>query len=215
MIHVISLGGSAVFGDRFDLFFLKELKALIKKSKDIFHIVVGGGKIARDYQWVGKKFNISDNPLDQIGIKATELNAELVSHIFDAGTVIKTPEKPGKERVNIYSGWKPGASTDYVSVVVAKKLNIDKIINITSVGYLYDKEPSKKDAKKIIKISKKEVMEKFKKKWSPGLKFPFDPKAIKESNGIDILIIGKSIKNIDNILKSKQFKGTTLFDSKV
>ena len=211
MIHVISLGRSIGFGERIDYWFLKKFVGIVKRSKDEFHIVVGGGKLARDYQRAGKNLSMNDIELDLVGIAATKINAEFIRNMIKAKEVITNPEKPGKQRINIYAGWKPGFSTDYVSVVVAKKLGVKKVINITRVGYLFDKNPAKEGAKRIKSISKKEMMRRFRNKWSPGLKFPFDPKAVRESKDIDIVIIGKSTDNIKKVLKGKEFKGTLIY----
>ncbi len=211
MKHVISLGGSVLISNGFDIGFLKGFTALIKRSKDEFHIIIGGGKIARDYQKIGKKMGLNNRRLDEIGISATKLNAELMKHILGAKKVIENPEKPGKSRTNVYCGWKPGFSTDYVSIVVAKKLGVKRMINITKVGFVYNKEPSKKNAKKLKRISKKQML-KMCNKWEPGLKFPFDPKALRESKGIEIIVVGRNIENLKRAMKSKKFSGTTIHD---
>jgi uridylate kinase len=212
MIHVISIGGSACFGERVDIAFLRRFSEFVKRSRDEFHIVVGGGRIAREYQKMGEALGLGDNSLDWIGIAATRLNAELLGRFLKTPEVIANPEKPGKSRVNIYSGWKPGFSTDYVSVVLAKRLDAKRIINITRVGYLYDRDPSKKGAKKLYEISKREMAKRFRNRWSPGLKFPLDPMAVKDSTGIEIAIVGNSIENIKKAMESRYFQGTLVYD---
>ena len=39
------------------------------------------------------------------------------------------------------AGWKPGWSTDYDAVLIAKNHNVKTIINLTNIDYVYDKNP--------------------------------------------------------------------------
>ena len=51
------------------------------------------------------------------------------------------------------------------------------------------------------------------KKWSPGLHSPVDPVASKLAQKKDLkisLAYGRDLKNLENILEDKKFKGTVL-----
>ena len=87
-------------------------------------------------------------------------------------------------------------------------------INLTNVNGLYNKNPKKyKDAKFIPKISWKdfnEITNKF--EFKPGQHFVLDQKASKIilKNKTETYIIGKDLKQLNNILKRKKFRGTII-----
>jgi uridylate kinase len=188
MIEVLSLGGSLVCPKEIDVLFLEKFRNFIlkwaKKGKR-FLIFVGGGKIARKYQKAAKKFRIKNEELDWIGIFATILNANLVKSIFGNFALEKVLTDPTKKvktkkKIIVFGGWKPGRSTDYDSVVAAKNFGAKRVINLSDVDFVYDKNPKKfRDAKPLEKISFDELFKIIAKKWVPGANTPFDPKAAK------------------------------------
>ena len=117
-----------------------------------------------------------------------------------------------KKRVLVAGGWKPGFSTDYDSVIVAKKVKADAIINITNVDYVYNKNPKLKGAKPIKETTWKALRKIVGNKWSPGLNMPFDPIASREAekSKLKVIVTGKSISNLRRILENKTFKGTLI-----
>ncbi|MDD4333294.1 MAG: UMP kinase, partial [Patescibacteria group bacterium] len=48
--------------------------------------------------------------------------------------------------------------------------------------------------------------------WSPGLNMPFDPIASRKAQelNLQVIIAGKNLKNLKNILEDKKFKGTVI-----
>lgn len=221
---VISLGGSLVVTEEIDFSFLKKFQLFIEKQikrKRKFIIIVGGGKIARKYQHVAKKLtNVSNTDLDWLGIHATRLNAHLLLTIFRKYAyfrIIKNPKEKVnfKEKILIAAGWKPGFSTDYDAVWLAKTYNSDTIINLTNINFVYDKDPSKyKNAKPFKKISWSDYLKLINKKWEPGMSSPFDPLASKLAKkfGFKCLIIGgKNLKETEKFLDGRNFKGTLIY----
>ncbi|MDD3728899.1 MAG: hypothetical protein PHH17_01040 [Candidatus Pacebacteria bacterium] len=117
--------------------------------------------------------------------------------------------------VIIASGWNPGRSTDFIAVQIAKDLDIKDIIILGKPDYIYDKDPEKhKDALPILEMKWKNYLKTVPLKWTPGLCLPVDPLAArlakKEKKKV-IVANGKDLNNLKNILKGKDFKGTTLF----
>ena len=218
---VISVGGSLIVPEKIDTGFLKAFKNLIlryiKRGKR-FVIICGGGRIARDYQKSAELVtNLTKGDIDWLGIHCTRLNAHLLRTIFYKQAhpkIIKNPlEKIDfKEKILIASGWKPGCSTDYDAVLIAEKLGIKKLVNLTNIDYVYDKDPRKfKDAKPLKNLSWKEFRNILPKKWDPGLNAPFDPIAAMEAEKLKLevaIINGKNLKNFDNYLEDKEFIGT-------
>ncbi len=222
---IISLGGSVLAPNQIDIDFLKRFRQLIlnfvhKGSR--FVIICGGGKTAREYQNAARHVvNAVAEDLDWLGIHATRLNAHLMRTIFRGlahAKVIKNPNEKIKlkesERVVVAAGWKPGRSTDYIAVLLAKNLGARTIINITNTDYVYDKDPSKfgdakplhqtswNDFRKLIGVSR----------WSPGLNTPFDPVAAKaaEKQKLKVVVMGKDLDNIEGFLTGKEFRGTVI-----
>jgi uridylate kinase len=221
-IIVISLGGSIIVPDEINVDFLKGFKKLIndfveKGNKAI--IVCGGGSTARKYQSAaGKTSNLRNDDLDWIGIHTTRLNAQLVKTLFLGKVhevVIHNPNEKidFKERVLIASGWKPGWSTDYDAIRLANNFNVETVINVSNVPYVYDKSPKENhDAKPIKEMSWKELRKLVGDKWDPGLSAPFDPIAAKEGEklGIKVIVLGTDLKNLEDYLNEKEFNGTVI-----
>ncbi len=219
---VISLGGSVLAPSSIDTEFLagfrKLLLPLLKKNR--FVIICGGGKTAREYMSAASRVaKLSDEDLDWLGIHATRLNAQLLRNVFSdvaQKRVIKNPNEKitANEGVIIAAGWKPGRSTDYIAVMLAKKLGAKTVVNITNTDYVYDKDPSKSsDAKPLKSISWKAFIKLIgASKWSPGLNTPFDPVAARAAQklGLRVAIMGKSLENLSSFLNRKEFRGTLI-----
>jgi uridylate kinase len=220
---VISLGGSLIVPDEIDIDFLNKFKKLIDsltKQKYRFVLICGGGKTCRKYQSAASGvIKIASDDLDWLGIHATRINAHLLRTIFkrDAHPQIITHplEKiQFKEKLLIAAGWKPGWSTDYDAVILARKLGAEKIINLSNITYAYDKDPNKfPDAKPIIESNWKEFRKILPIKWTPGLNSPFDPIASKlaEKYKLKVVIMnGRDMINLKACITGKKFKGTII-----
>ncbi|MBU0629035.1 MAG: UMP kinase [Nanoarchaeota archaeon] len=213
---VISLGGSVIIPDEVDTKFLKKFKKLIDKysKKDRFIIICGGGKLARKLQNEARKIKgTTHKDLDWLGIYATRINALTLKKLFKVKKeiIIDPTEKIiSDERVLIAAGWKPGFSTDYDAVILAKNIGASIVVNMTNVDYVYDKDPKLGGAKPIKEIEWKMLRKLVGSKWKPGLNMPFDPIASKEAEklGLKAAIVGKDIGNLERFLKGKKFKGT-------
>ena len=221
-IVVLSLGGSLIVPDSYDAEFLKSFKQLIEsyvKKGYKFAIICGGGSIARKLQTGASGVSkISNEDLDWLGIYATRLNALLLRYIFGNKTqdpIIANPNDKVvfKKNIIIAAGWIPGWSTDYDAVLLAKNFGVKKLINMSNVDYVYDKDPRKfKNAKKIERIRWNDYLKMTGKKWKAGMNVPFDPIAAKEArkSGMNVSIIGKDLKNLRSLLDGKKFKGTVI-----
>jgi uridylate kinase len=206
-IIVISLGGSLIIPDEIDINFLKDFKKLILSQVEEgkkFVIITGGGKICRKYQAVAKEIsNPTDIELDMIGIKALNLNVELVRILFNES-----------KNVEVHGAENPGNSTDFVAVQSAKTVGAKKIINLSNTDYVYDSDPKlNPNAKKFEQISWPEYRQLIPKEWNPGLNSPFDPVAseMAEKECIEVIIMnGKPIDNLTNYLNGEKFQGTVI-----
>jgi len=222
-IIIISVGGSLIVPDKIDTKFLKEFRELvlklIKNNKKII-IIAGGGKTARNYMTAANEIiNVNNVDKDWLGIHSTRLNAHLLRTIFFKEAHVNVVKNPSskinfKENILIAAGWQPGCSTDYDAVLLAKNVGAKKIINLSNIDFVYNKDPKKfKDAKKIKEINWKEFIKLLPKKWSPGLSSPFDPLAAKEAQKLEmevVIINGKKLENLEKYLENDKFNGTII-----
>lgn len=164
---VLSLGGSIVSGKQgieFEFLnkFNKFIRRQISEKNRRFFIVVGGGKVCRDYQQGVKLVenqHITDSDIDWLGTHATHLNGHLLRTIFrDVAfkyVIIhydRHYQIPSTCKVIIGAGWKPGWSTDYDAVLLCRDYKAKTIINMSNTDMVYDKDPNKfKDAKALKK----------------------------------------------------------------
>ena len=222
--YVLSVGGSLlVTKDGVNIAFLKRFRTFILsqiKKGHRFYLVVGGGYTARVYiKSALATGHISHFDRDLVGIRATRLNAELLKIILGSHAypeIITDPTKPlrTKKDIVLAGGYKPGWSTDYVSVLLAENHRIDTVINLTNIDYAYDHDPRKfPRAKKLEKVSWPEFRKIVGNKWQPGLNVPFDPVASREAarHKMKVVILnGEKLANLGACLEGRKFKGTVI-----
>lgn len=222
---VIDLGGSVIVPGEIQVKFLKEFKKFILKflKKDIrIVIVAGGGSVARNYIKAASEISaISDEDKDWLGIHATRINAHLLRTIFKKQAypiVLDSPLKQisGKSKSPLFiaSGWRPGWSTDYDAILLAERFKAEKTIIASNIDYVYEKDLAKyKDAKPIKELNWKRYRGLISSKWKPGMRSPVDPVAARLAAKLKmevIIVKGTDLKNLENVLTGKKFKGTTI-----
>jgi len=218
---IMSLGGSVIVPDNIDVGFLRNFKKTVEKFTNNYKFVIycGGGRTARNNQNAASKIvKLNNDDLDWLGIHATRLNAQMIKTLFGKlaeDIIVNDPTEKikFKNKILVAAGWKPGWSTDYDTVLLAKNLKINTIINMSNINYVYTKDPKKfSDAKKIKNISWKDYRKISGNKWKAGLSKPFDPIAAKEAqkSGIKVIVIGKNLNNFKKILENKKFEGTII-----
>lgn len=225
---ILSLGGSLIVPkDGIDSQFLSDFNQFIRQqiaSKNRrFFIICGGGRTTRDYQQVAVKVmadKITHDDQDWLGIHATRLNAHLLRTIFQdiaLPYIIHNYQKiyqVNNKPVVICAGWKPGWSTDYCAVMVAKNYGAKTIINLSNIDKVFNKDPKKfSDAKPINKISWENFQKLVGDKWIPGLNMPFDPIASKLAKKLNLTVMilnGRNITNLTSAIDGKKFIGTVV-----
>ena len=207
-----------------DVKFLKQFRRLILagvKAGHKFYIITGGGMTWRNYIKASSAVTmVSAEDNDWLGIHATRLNAHLLRTILAEVAhpeIITNPLKKLKtERpVVIAAGYKPGWSTDYVAVLLAREYKIKTVINLSNIDYVYDKDPKKFKGAVSIKETNWSAFRKIVgNKWSPGLNAPFDPVASKlaQELGLRVIILnGQKISNLNRCLAGQNCIGTKIF----
>jgi len=223
---VISIGGSLLATqDGINTNFLKQfnlfVRKYIKRGKRFF-LVAGGGVTARAYRDAGKEVigGMTPDDLDWIGVHATRLNAHLLRTIFEDiahSRIIENYDKKlrnWKEPLVIGAGWKPGWSTDYDAVILARDYGANLIINLSNIDWVYDKDPRiYTDARPIEKLTWGELEKIVGTEWSPGINAPFDPIAVQLARKHRLTVIvtnGENFKNLENIIEGDAFNGTVI-----
>ena len=221
---VVSVGGSLIVPGEIDSPFLKKFQALLLQKIGrgfSFFVIAGGGKTARNYRDAALRVrgDLPPDDLDWLGIHATRLNGHLLKTIFREHAyryVVKDPTKliETDEPVIVGAGWKPGWSTDYCAVLAAKTLEAKRLVNLSNVDYVYEKNPvTHPEARPLPKISWKDFRELMPPDWDPGLSSPFDPVAAKEAEKLQLevaIINGSRLDEFSKYLSGESFVGTTI-----
>lgn len=224
-IFVISLGGSLFFPDHQpDTDFLSDYVELITKhaqNGDNFIIIVGGGKICRTYQEAAREIKPqADESMDWLGIEVTRLNAKFLAQIFPqdlvSENIVTNPDEFSdfNKPIVLGAGWKPGRSTDYITVSLAEKSGAHAVVNLTNIDYVYESDPdTDPEARKFTQITWDEYLKLIPEEWDPGLSAPFDPIAsrLARDASLDVVIMnGENLFAIGAYLDTEEVEGTLI-----
>ena len=220
---VVALGGSIVHPEGIDVQFLKDFKKFLApflQRGAKFVLVIGGGKLSRNFQEAAEKVNkVTDDDKDWIGIHATRLNAHLLRTIFrevaDPVVIdIRGRIKKLRAPITIAAGWRPGWSTDYVAMQLAADFGANEAVIAGKPAHVYSKDNTKHaDAVPLHELSWREYRKLIPAKWKPGLHAPVDPvgAALGAREGVKAIIIdGRNMANFAALLNGKEFKGTII-----
>jgi uridylate kinase len=230
-VQVLSLGGSIIAPDKVDVAFLRAFRKAVleyieKDAERRVILVCGGGGPAREYQGAYRavlseagRSDADAEAQDWIGIAATRLNAELVRFLFQPycpQPVIVDPTAvsvfPG--RVLVAGGWKPGFSTDYDAVLLARRFQADTLVNLSNIARVYSADPKVDPAARPLdRLSWAELQAMVGTTWVPGKNVPFDPVATAEAARAGLRLVvaaGRNIENLKRILGGEDFEGTVV-----
>ncbi len=181
----------------------------IAKNKKIF-VVVGGGKVARDYIKIAKNSGANDVLCDLIGIRVTKLNALLFSSMLNSSpkevpdTFERALELSKLWNIVVMGGTFPGHTTDATAALLAEYVGADLLLNATAVDGVYSEDP-KKNPNAIFyrRIKAKELVEIVSKgEVKAGSSNVLDILAAKivERSGIKTIIFKGEPKNIEKAI---------------
>lgn len=226
---VISLGGSLIVPNEIDTDFMTKFKQIIEdliEKEYCFVIITGGGKICRKYIKAAEEVGVVDNEeKDWLGVHTTRMNAHFVKTVFKKYAHPRINKNPrtkedlmehfaNGEKIMVAAGWRPGWSTDYVATILAERFKAKKLINLSNITYLYDKDPNKfNDAQRIERITWKDFRKIVGDTWDPGMSAPFDPIAAKlaQENNLEVAIIGGGdLENLKKYIEGDEFEGSII-----
>lgn len=219
MILVYSLGGSILAGR--DAQSLKEYADALKQlsQEHRIFVVVGGGRIAREY--IGKARSLGSSELfcDQIGIGCTKLNAMLLVAALGDAAPQEIPASYSEAaessyRIVVMGGLSPGQTTDAVSAMLAERVHADKLIIATSVDGVYTADPEiDPAAKKLSTMTPRALVRMaMETEMKAGSRSPIDPlaaKIIERSSIPTSVVLGSKIENLKKGM-SKEHDGTEI-----
>ncbi len=224
---VISLGGSLLFGENadFNLKYLKDLSEVLFKAhaKEGTAVIVGGGRTASKYVTAGRKFGASEFECDTLAIRVTRMNARIVALSLGDKAVYcqnlqEAEEAMKQNKLPVLGGLLEGITTDAVSMLLAEKAGAKVVANLSAIDYLYSGDPkTDKTAKKLEKVTHEELTQLAVggDKRMARTNFPFDLVACRLSQRSNVelrFVDGKNLREVQNALEGKSFKGTVVKD---
>ncbi|MFH2111106.1 MAG: UMP kinase [Candidatus Bathyarchaeota archaeon] len=208
MRTTISLGGSLLTGDKNDPTLTLTPKpyrayaTVLRQLHDLGHqimVVCGGGKPARHYIQVAKNLGASRSIQDMLGVKATHINALLLTaalgdtadqtRIYTRATELRYRQP---DKIWVGGGYKPKSSTDYRAILLARALGSDAVINATDVPGVYDSNPHTNPKARKLDTATHAQLERIIKestRQAPGEYGLFDLKAVKLAARINMPLI--------------------------
>lgn len=162
---VLSLGGSVLSDDTERIReFAKTIEAIAQENQ-IF-VVVGGGRLAREYIKRARELGASETFCDYIGIAATRMNAMLLISALPSAAkkipvdFVEADELSKLYRVIVMGGTFPGHTTDATAALLAEFVKADILINATNVDGVYSADPkSDPNAVKYDTLSPQQLVE--------------------------------------------------------
>jgi uridylate kinase len=206
MIIVYSFGGSILANlDPERIMRYAEAFKDLSKDHKIF-IIVGGGRIAREYIQRARALGASEIFCDNIGIIATRMNAMIMAAAFGKAAPEDIPQNysdaaESHHQIVVMGGVNPGQTTDAVSALLAERLHADRLVIVTSVDGIYTADPEiVSSAKKLKSITIQELVHMaMKTDIKAGSRSPIDPiaaKIIERSSIPTVVVNGKDIENL-------------------
>lgn len=207
---VLSLGGSVLGMDADRIRrFADEIERIAQEHK-VF-VVVGGGKIAREYINVARQLGADNTLCDYIGIGVTRLNAMLLISALKSA-----PKKVPKDFTQAYElskyydvivmgGTFPGHTTDATAALLAEFVGADLFLNATSVNGVYSDDPKlNPNAKRFNRIGIDELIEIVaKQEAKAGGSFVLDLLALKiiQRSKIKTIVFLGEPENIERVIR--------------
>lgn len=204
---VVSLGGSVLSNTERIKEFAKVLDTI--SEKEMLYVVVGGGKLAREYISKARELGASETFCDYIGIAATRMNAMLLASAMKNAAkkipadFVEAEELSKLNKAVVMGGTFPGHTTDATAALLAEFVRADLFINATNVDGVYSDDPRKnKEAVKFERLKPSKLVEIIaKKSMEAGANVVIDllaAKIIERSKIKTYIILGEP----ENLLKA-------------
>ncbi len=217
---VISIGGSVLASPTPDIEYINAFADLLIEFKETGYqlfVVVGGGKLAREYIEYARKIGGSEEFCDELGILATKMNALLLkAALRDHSTEVASSYEGAcaSEKILLMGGLKPGQTTDAVAAGLAALCKADLFVNATNVDGVYDSDPRENPVAKMYEsMSYDELLKIVSGGHTAGINAVVDPSAaslIRAKKIRTIVLNGRDLDNLRMGIEGGNFKGTTI-----
>jgi uridylate kinase len=228
---VVKVGGSLLLTkqNKIDRDFVSQFCQIIKERTfyDQMIIICGGGSIAREYITFLRKKGVNEALCDSIGIQISRLNSKMIIACLKEKAYPLVPKSLEElslalqsNKIIIMGGIQPGQSTTSVAMEVAEYLEARKVIVLTDVPGIYDKDPDiDPNAKLIQNITYDEMHELLVKsansnQFAAGEYRIFDMVSLQIIKRSQMEVLVTSGKKLDSFRKfwvdNKKINGTTI-----
>lgn len=222
-VFVVSVGGSILVKGKPDKDAIAGvascLNELIRQGFKLV-LVVGGGKVARDYVDTAKSLGANNFELDELGIRITRANAFLLlSSIDNAFPEILDDIKfaddvLAKGKTPIFGGLMPGFTTDAVGALLAEFLNAT-FVNLSNVDGIFTADPAAHPSARLYhEMGYDKLLEILvSNSMKPGQNLVLDLPAamiLKRSNIPAFFLNGQDLDNVKSAVQGGQFHGTVV-----
>jgi uridylate kinase len=221
---VIKIGGSVIASplepERI-LQYSNNLRTLKEEGHQIV-VVVGGGKVAREFITIADKMGLADTDKDEIAISVSRLNAQLLArslHELSSKSIPSTTEEVSKllaaGKIVVMGGLKPGITTDSVAAIVLESTNSKILVKATDQDGVYDKDPRRfPNARKLDRLSYGDLHKIVTQETHrPGMHEILDPESIKilEKRKAEVVVIN-GLKPDNILLAARRVKVGTIIE---
>lgn len=221
----ISLGGNIISRrNGISVSFVKKLHSLLKdyQNRYKFVITVGGGYTTRLYINSSREIIKNKEILDEIAIAITRINAMIVKDMLtgldvypNIATSLEELRMANKSsNVVVLGGLLPGMSTDAVCALACEVTSGKFLINVSKEGYIYDRNPAEKNAKRMERLNHNELISiasRFDTR-EPGSNFLFDLVACKiaKRSNTEVRFVNDDVNQLRLAILNKRHNGTTV-----
>lgn len=203
------------------------LSAIISVLRDAWRegvlraVVIGGGRLSRDYISAAGRLGAGKALQDVIGIEASRLKARLVAAALWPDAFPEPPrsiwevlEASATGKLVVVGGLQPGQSTATVAAIVAEALGAGRLVVASTVDGVYDKDPEKySDARLLSCIDYDGLLKVLASSLEPGRYELLDPYAIsllRRSNIETIIVNGRRVERIRAAIRGEPSRYTVV-----
>jgi uridylate kinase len=214
---VLRIGGSVV-ASPVDPKLISKYVNVLRELKNRGHevvVVVGGGKLAREFIETARELELEEKDQDEIAISVSRIFAQLfLKKLGEMGcttvplTLNNAIECLHKKKIVVMGGLKPGMTTDTVAALLAERIDADLLVKATDQEGIYNKDPKKyEDAVKLDHLSFEDLSTVLaENEHKAGIHQILDPEAVKILKRKQIKIFVFNGFKPDNVLSAIEGK---------
>jgi uridylate kinase len=221
---VVSIGGSVLAPD-LDASRVGAYADVVRDLAAAGHelgVVVGGGRVAREYITAARELGANEMELDRLGIGVTRLNAGLLAVALGDLAAPAPPEsyEAGREvlqrgQVPVMGGTEPAHTTDAVAAAFAEYVDADLLVYATSVPGVFSADPNEDaDAERFDRLSASDLVATITDiEMDAGASAPVDllaAKVIQRSGLPAIVLDGTDPAEVERAVQAGAFDGTEI-----